>query len=188
MTEPVLDPGVISDEDGEFYGVAGHVSAVDLARSVAKEFCLPLSDVIDPPTPSGLRIWVNCTTQGFWRVESRDDPSSWSASTRESVEELRQDHLKDGEDEESANSYSWPWEWDEVYTTCDRRDPGAEPATYWRAAGRPKTVDWCSRHDRRMKGVRGSGNWACEAFYEAGWIEDGDCHLELRLASSVEES
>lgn len=41
--------------------------------------------------------------------------------------------------------------------------------------------NWCRIHNRRMAGVRATGNWACHAYYEQHEIKDGDCILELRL-------
>ena len=42
-------------------------------------------------------------------------------------------------------------------------------------------TDWCSSHERPMKGVNAHGKWVCRAIYDDSTFVVGQCRLEERV-------
>ena len=100
----------ISDEEGEFLAMRGHVKPAVLLRTIARIEGLDFADellspVLNESLVDALRCWINQTTQGWM----------YRVSVRERYDEVQNPDL------------------DELYQTCDEGAPGAFKATYWRA-------------------------------------------------------
>jgi len=106
-----MAPVLVSDDGGEFFGIPGHHPPRSLLRVIRSETGMALYEVVD----RDLAQWCSQVTVGWWRVQARDDRSTWTDETWKLVSE------------------DWPYDWDALYTPCEETDTGAVPATYWRA-------------------------------------------------------
>ncbi len=105
---------LISDEEGQFWGIAGHHSARTLLRAVMGETGMSVRDI----TEGYWQGWSSMVKQGWWTVMRRSDPYTWGKAERLALYE-------DGDD------WRWPHEWDDVYTPCGESEKWAVAATFW---------------------------------------------------------
>lgn len=107
-------PDIITDSNGEFYAVPGHVKPTDLLRHI---FSVEGTNTIDwgVDTVEGLRNFIDNTTQGYLLRQCRWIPESWQPSTIESM----------------VYDKSWPYEWEDTYLIADIEDSWVMKATYW---------------------------------------------------------